>query len=118
MNVPKKRALVADDECSVRDIIKNLLEELNFEVDSVSSGRAVYCLSSIQYDIIITDYFMPDWTGIEGIELAKVFGNKSPVLFITAYASIKSDLDKYHILLKPFSLQQLKEKIDEVIKKY
>lgn len=108
----KKRILIADDEAGVRSLLSNLLSD-NYHVDIVCDGKALYELGSINYDLIIADINMPEFSGLEAVELAKAFGNQSKVLFITGdyrYAETK-----FEVIFKPFSLKELQEKIKKLL---
>jgi len=61
-----KRILVVDDNASVREIYCAMLRYFNCEVDSAINGQTAIdkCLSQ-QYDLLILDWNMPDFDGIE-----------------------------------------------------
>lgn len=110
----KQRILVADDEPTIRDIFRIILED-DYDVDLVCDGEALYKLGGINYDLIITDVDMPGYDGDEGVELAKTFGNASPVLIITGDTRYHNE--KYEVVYKPFDLKELKEKIKKLVKR-
>ncbi|WP_238916962.1 response regulator [Clostridium sp. YIM B02555] len=67
MNEKQKNILVVDDSASVRNFIKLILEDANYNVYEASNGEegiAVYKkLGNI--DLIITDIYMPRKSGLE-----------------------------------------------------
>lgn len=110
-----KRILVADDDELIRGLIQQTLENEGYCVDVVSTGKALYQLANLPYAVIITDYLMPEWDGLEAIELAQTLGSTSPVIFVTGYAD--ANLKNYPVLQKPFGLKELIELVNEVQKK-
>ena len=111
-NVRSLRILLVDDEELVRFGTAEMLRELGHSVWSVSDGaKAMLAFSADpQFDLVITDYMMPD---INGAQLAKniidTFG-EIPILIVTGYAG--GDLNiGFPQLLKPFRQADLAKAI-------
>lgn len=104
-----KRILVADDDQVIQGYIRELLVGGGYVVDSVSSGRALYLLGSLNYDLIITDIYVPDWDGLESVNIARSLGCKSPVLVISGL--MPDDIDLPH-LEKPFQVEHFWAKVN------
>ncbi len=67
-----KRILVVDDSMTTRSMIKNILINLGYSVDSVlGADEALVKLKLNHYDLIITDINMPKMNGYEFIEILK-----------------------------------------------
>jgi len=67
-----KRILVVDDSVTTRTMIKNILLNIGYSVDSVVDGaEALVKLKMAHYDLIITDINMPKMDGYELIEALK-----------------------------------------------
>ncbi len=120
---PNIRILVVDDMATMRRIIKGLLEQLGFKnIDEAEDGKvALQKLKSQKYDFVITDWNMPNMTGLELVqEIRKDPELKSmPVLMVTAEAkkenvllAIKAGVNNY--IVKPFTAEVLKEKIEKI----
>jgi DNA-binding response OmpR family regulator len=107
--------LVAEDNQNMQGMIRQYLIDRGNTVDCVSSGKAVYLLGSMNYDLIVLDVNMPNWDGISGIELAKAFGNESKVLLITGDPESARGC-KFKSLIKPFMMDRLQEEIDVLMK--
>lgn len=108
------RALVVEDEPVVQQLIVECLYNFGFDfVDSVTTGRALYTLGGIQYDVMLVDVMMPDWTGLEGLELARAFGNRNSVIIVTGRPDLVND-EKTPVLTKPFSVSALRDIIESV----
>ena len=113
------RILIIDDENGLRNGVKKLLEEEGFNVDSAALGNEGIKLGrSNEYDVAIIDLKMPDVDGLQVLkEIKKVHPNT--VCFIsTAYASYENAIDSikfgaYGYIPKPFTSQELLEKLEE-----
>jgi len=115
--------LLVDDEASLLKVGKEMLESLGYivEIESSSvSALKLYSLKPDKYDLIITDYLMPQMTGIElAREILKI-RNNTPVIICTGFDEILSrdQLEKESIrmsVLKPFTLNEITEKIRLVL---
>ena len=87
----KANILVVDDERSIRDSLKMVLQEEGYEAQTAADGKeAMSLLEQNDYDILITDLKMP---GMDGMELTKqclqVYPQTS-VIIITAYGSLET----------------------------
>ena len=118
------RILVVDDFSTMRRIIKNILKQIGFtNVDEAENGQAA--LAKIgdggNYDFVISDWNMPEMTGIE--LLKEVRANEStkdlPFLMVTAEAkkenvveAVKAGVNNY--IVKPFTAEVLQEKISKI----
>ncbi|WP_457641140.1 chemotaxis response regulator CheY [Persephonella sp.] len=117
------KILVVDDMATMRKIIKGLLEQLGFKnIDEAEDGKvALQKLKNSKYDFVITDWNMPNMTGLELVqEIRKDPQLKHlPVLMVTAEAkkenvllAIKAGVNNY--IVKPFTAEVLKEKIEKI----
>lgn len=117
------KILVVDDMSTMRRIIKNLLEQLGYrEVDEAEDGRAALIkLKNQKYDFVVTDWNMPNMTGLELVEAIRRDEDLKhlPVLMVTAEAkkenvimAIKAGVNNY--IVKPFPAETLREKIEKI----
>ena len=118
------RFLVVDDFSTMRRIIKNFLTDLGYtNVSEADDGKtALPVLKSGVVDFLITDWNMP---GMPGLELLKEVRNdpatkKLPVLLVTAEAKREQIVEAAQAgvngyVVKPFTAQTLKEKIDKIL---
>ena len=115
------RILIVDDEDNIRMLIKEELEDSNYEVvDAPSAKKALQTLSNDQeFDIVCTDIEMPDMNGLElAGEIRKKYPNKK-IILLTAYSHYKSEMaswaaDAY--VVKSMDLTELKETINNLLK--
>jgi len=120
------KILVVDDSLTMRKIIVNSLSRLGFKevVEADNGKKAFETLSTGGADLILTDWNMPEMSGLELIQAVRGSGNevlkKTPVLMITTNSAkeevveaLKAGVNNY--LVKPFTPETLKEKILAVI---
>ena len=112
-----KRILVVDDEPFVCDAVKMMLEFDGHKVETASSARAALeIFTENKYDLVITDYAMPQ---MKGDELALRIRERAPeqaIVLITAYAEMlkasQSPLTGIDgVVSKPFLLEDLRATI-------
>lgn len=118
--------LVVDDFSTMRRIVRNLLKELGFaNVDEAEDGvAALNKLRNSQFDFVISDWNMPNMTGIDLLIAIRADANlKSlPVLMITAeakkeniVAAAQAGASGY--IVKPFTAAVLEEKLNKIFEK-
>ena len=112
-----KRILLADDQQAVREAIRFLLELDDHSVTEARNGREAYDLfSRSSFDLVITDYAMPEMAGNELANRIKRLTPSQPVLMITAYTGDNIAENPVDALLnKPFTFQQLREAIARLV---
>jgi two-component system chemotaxis response regulator CheY len=113
--------LVVDDSATMRRILVNSLHRIGYtECAEAGDGREALerCDASIQF--VITDWNMPSMSGIELARTLRAKGNPVPILMVTTrsvrddiIAAIEAGVNNY--IVKPFTPQVLKEKIDGIL---
>jgi two-component system chemotaxis response regulator CheY len=114
------RILVVDDFSTMRRIVKNLLKELGFsKLDEADDGATAWPLVQTgNYDFIVSDWNMPEMTGLELLKRVRLDSTlkDTPFLLITAEAkrsqileAAQAGVDGY--IVKPFTAATLNEKI-------
>jgi two-component system response regulator HydG len=108
-----RRVLVVDDDRSMTDLLREGLEELDFDVEVRFGGDAAMELLKLEdFDVVVTDLNM---RGLNGLELcARVAENRPdiPVLVITAFGSLDTAIaairaGAYDFIPKPFEIEVL-----------
>ncbi len=120
------KILIVDDFSTMRRIIKNLLRDLGFnnteEADDGNTGLPK--LQSGNFDFLVTDWNMPGMTGIDLLRAVRADEKLKdlPVLMVTAEAkkeqivmAAQEGVNGY--IVKPFTAQTLKEKIDKIFER-
>ena len=117
------RVLVVDDFSTMRKIVKNILRQLGFTniVEADDGSTAWEVLNKDNIDFIVSDWNMPNMSGIE--LLRKVRGSEEyadiPFLMVTAEAqqeniieAVQAKVSNY--IVKPFTPETLGQKIDKI----
>jgi CheY-like chemotaxis protein len=108
------KVLVVDDEPMVCESFKLLLASDGYSVETVESGeRALSRLGEEDFDVVITDYAMPEMKGDQLAARIKSRWPNLPVIMITVYAEMlqSSPQPPPHadaFVTKPFSLDDLR----------
>ncbi|PTS78972.1 response regulator [Sphingomonas sp. HMWF008] len=117
--------LIVDDYATMRRIVKNLLRDLSItanttEADSGATGIAQ--VLSRTFDLIICDSTLGDMTGLQVLQSARATPAQKNTPFVMIMPTKASPADaaamqtagKCTVLIKPFTKEQLKAKIDAV----
>jgi CheY-like chemotaxis protein len=110
----RKHILLADDQQEVRHTIKLLLGLDEHRVAEASNGReALLMFTQDRFDLVITDYAMPEMRGDELAANLKHLAPSQPILMLTGSAEKLdgSDTQVDALLRKPFSLGDLRQAI-------
>src|SRR6059058_6436167 len=114
---PQRRILVVDDEPFVCDAVKMMLSFDGHIVETASNGQEALALfDKGKFDVVITDFAMPNMKGDELAAAIKARAPKQPVVMITAYAemlqSSRNPLTGVDFIIsKPFLLENLRQAI-------
>ena len=115
--------LVVDDSATMRRIVINSLQRIGFnEVVEAADGREALDQFDASVKFVITDWNMPN---MNGIDLARSLrarddGKTVPILMVTTrsvrediVAAVEAGVNNY--IVKPFTPQVFKEKIDQLL---
>lgn len=123
-----KKILVVDDDKTIRELISEFLQQAGYYVMAADSGWDAYKLKQKEnFDLILLDIMMPGMDGRTAYMAMKFeqgkFVDAPPVLIITGYANhrytqqlLDSEPGIKGILKKPFTLEELQQKIEEILK--
>lgn len=115
------RALVADDEPSVRATVRRLLERRGATVVVAADGNEAEArLRDEQFSLVITDVAMPGATGWEVLSIARATQPGVRVVLMSGYTEklrgTGSEDEPDAFLEKPFTAKGLDATVDEVLK--
>jgi two-component system response regulator AtoC len=119
--VAQKTLLVADDDASIRSLLKQLLSDEGFAVLEASTGiEVVDKVKEASPDLVIMDVRMPELDGIEALSRVKATNPKTAVLIMTAFGSSNAairamELGAFDYITKPFELDKISHSVKRVL---
>jgi two-component system nitrogen regulation response regulator GlnG len=108
------RILIADDEESIRFVLREALEEDGCEVIDVDNGDAAFdALAAGEFQIAFFDIRMPGLTGLELLDRLRAVGSQTAVVIITAQNTFENAVEAmrrgaFEYLVKPFGIADVK----------
>jgi CheY-like chemotaxis protein len=113
-----KKILVADDDVLLRKLLSELLTFYGYDVDCVSNGEeAIALIGERPYDLLITDYLMPEMNGIELIKKVRDIKKSLAIMGMSASEEERGFLaaGANLFIAKPFSPYALKNIIEKIL---
>ena len=107
------KILIIDDERSIRNAIREILEYEKYQVDEAEDGLSgVVKVKTGKYDIILCDIKMPKMDGTEVLERIMLLAPDTPVVMISGHGDIETAVDllkhgAYDYIPKPLDLNRL-----------
>ena len=122
------RILIVDDSSTMRRIIGNVVQQLGVtkdDFDEAEDGVVAWkLLKENKYDVVLTDWNMPNMNGLELVKKIRGEGSTHrgiPIVMITTeggksevITALKAGVNNY--IVKPFNAQTLKEKLNSFFK--
>ena len=121
----KRRIMIVDDDPDARELIDNILSSEGYELIKVSNATEVGLKAAqLSPDLILLDFLMPD---INGFDVCKALRENEltrsiPIMAVTCLSK-EEDIERIfecgadEYLPKPFKVEQLQEKVQELIGK-
>ncbi|MCH7736292.1 MAG: response regulator [Chloroflexi bacterium] len=112
-------AMVVDDDAHVRTILTRALRNHRWEATAVDSGEAALAaLENQSFDLIFLDLIMAGMNGAQTFQEIRRKDASAQVVIITAYPDSEMmvtamETGPFAVMLKPFSLNQLRSFLDE-----
>jgi DNA-binding response OmpR family regulator len=120
-----RRALIVEDEPSIREIVRLHLSLAGLETEEVADGRAALDrLRADRFDLVVLDVMLP---GVDGVTLCRALRSRGPnqragVLMLTArdtepekVLGLESGADDY--LTKPFGVREFMARVTAVLRR-
>ena len=107
------KILVIDDERSIRNSMKDILQYEGHEVVLAENGmEGLVSVKSEKPDIVFCDIKMPKMEGIEVLERIKEFSADTPVIMISGHGTIDTAIEAirkgaYDFIEKPLDLNRI-----------
>lgn len=111
---PRPRVLVVDDEAKLTELLRLELDVEGYAVDVANDGATglVKARSQPAPDLIVLDWNLPDFTGVDICQRIRRGGVTTPILMLTGHddvadrvTALDAGVDDY--LIKPFSIEEL-----------
>lgn len=105
--------LIVDDEKTIRQALKDILEDESYEVSEAPDGEAAWALLEEQtFDAVLCDIKMPKMDGVELLSKAMESGMDVPFIMISAHGTIETAVDAtkkgaFDFIQKPPDLNRL-----------
>lgn len=106
------KLLIIDDERSIRNTLREILEYEKFTVDDVPDGiEGLKLINSVKYDVILCDVKMPRMDGLEVLDQVLKLTD-TPVIMISGHGTIDTAVEAikkgaYDYIAKPLDLNRL-----------
>ncbi len=128
VNLPASdaRVLVVDDEDHITELVAMALGYNGFDVERAASGRAALIAAAERRpDLIVLDVMLPDLDGFEvarRIRSAEGAGSHVPIIFLTARDATADKVEGLRLgsddyVTKPFSIEELVERVKAVLRR-
>lgn len=116
--MPLPHLLIVEDDDIVRMLIVEVLGELGYEV--IEAGNATEALKvlenpDIALALMMTDVGLPDMDGKDLADKARKVRPLLPILFASGYAENVQVPQGMHMIGKPFSIDQLHDKVQSIL---
>ena len=122
MNEPQhKSILIVDDNTSVTDSLGLVLKEAGFQVFQAHNFTdSIAILNNTHFDLVITDFCLPDANGIEVITHVKNESPETEVILMTGYGSLDITIEAikqgaYYYVEKPFDVARIRTLVDRAL---
>jgi two-component system nitrogen regulation response regulator GlnG len=118
----RARVLVADDEASIRFVLRETLEAAGHEVIEAPSGEAaLQALAGERVDIAFLDIRMPGPSGLELLDQLRATGSDVAVVIMTAQSTFENAVEAMKrgaldYLVKPFGMDAVQALVAKVMR--
>lgn len=117
------RVLIVEDNAEVRQIVAQaVLKDGHELIPATSAAEALALLDSEKFDLVILDLALPDGDGLHICQRLRSSGVLSPILMLTAHASISTrvaglDAGADDFLGKPFAVAELRARVRALLRR-
>jgi DNA-binding NtrC family response regulator len=117
-----KKILIVDDEPSICTVLSDLLEDKSTEITTANDGKTAFEKALDRYDVALVDLSLPGASGLEILRKIKDNHPTTPVIIMTAYASIQTAIQAlrqgaYDFITKPFDLDEVQLLVERALER-
>jgi DNA-binding NtrC family response regulator len=112
--------LFVDDDQTILNMVEEYLTAFDYRVSIVDSGlKALELIKDKDFDVVFTDFKMPDIDGLELLAMIKEYRPATEVIIVTGHGTMESAIQamkfgSYDYIQKPFKLDVLKIVINKL----
>ncbi|MFC1879991.1 sigma-54-dependent transcriptional regulator [Thermodesulfobacteriota bacterium] len=112
--------LFVDDDKTILNMVEEYLAAFDYRVSIVDSGlKALELIKDKDFDVVFTDFKMPDIDGLELLAMIKEYRPATEVIIVTGHGSMESAIQamkfgSYDYIQKPFKLDVLRIVINKL----
>lgn len=117
----KSKILVIDDDVDICQLLKRFLDRKGYESHSALRGNeGLIFIKNNDVDLVLMDFRLPDYDGIDLIKEIKAINKVIPVIVITGYSDVKQavkliQLGAFEYVTKPIFPEQILEHIKNAL---
>lgn len=117
------RILTIEDDAVIAENLRTLLKKASYSVDVAGSYNEGYRKSVDEpYDLIILDWMLKDYSGVELLSKIRQENIQTPVLLLTAKSDISDKISGFNAgaddyLTKPFSIEELLARVKALLRR-
>lgn len=114
------KILVVDDEELINQLISQNLKLVGYQVEQAFGGKkALEKIETGDYDLVILDIMLPEFSGFEVIQEIK---GKAPVIFVSAKAQLQDKVNGLQLgaedyIVKPFEMLELLTRVQVILRR-
>jgi len=112
--------LFVDDDKTILDMVEEYLAAFDYRVNIVNSGlKALELIKDKDFDVVFTDFKMPDIDGLELLAMIKEYRPETEVIIVTGHGTMETAIQamkfgSYDYIQKPFKLDVLRIVINKL----
>ncbi|MHC4870840.1 MAG: response regulator transcription factor [Planctomycetota bacterium] len=119
----KIKVLHVEDDQSLLNIVRKLLEKINCEIVSYDNYAGDEGIVWSDFNLLILDFMLPATTGLDIGEAARVAGYKGPILILSSKALTPEEHNKLTdleglFMTKPFGPQGFINRVQEILSEF
>jgi len=113
--------LFVDDDRTILSLVEEYLTAFDYRINTVDSGlKALELIKEKNFDVVFTDFKMPDIDGLELLSVIKEYRPATEVIMVTGHGTMESAIQamkfgSYDYIQKPFKLDILRILIDKIL---
>lgn len=119
--MPEKSILIIDDDVDICLLLKRFLERKGYKANTAFKGNeGIISVQNIDFDLILMDFRLPDYDGVDLIQELKAIKPAIPIIVITGYSDVQQavkmiQLGAYEYVTKPIFPEEILKLINKAV---